>query len=543
MRPLPAALAALVATGFTFMVLEVLFLRELQITLGGTLYASSAMLASVMLGLFLGSQLFGRLSRRAKDPAALFLRLELALAVSAALTLPLLRALGTVEPWPLRFALSFAAILAPSVLAGGEIPVALQFLEPSIPRGQTGFYGGLVYGADTLGGLVGALAVPFVLLPGLGALRSAWLAAGIECAGALCLWAGARGRRPGSAAASAAILFAAFALAGKGAALDLRTAEWAVASNVPGLRLGLLHDSPYQRIELLGDLSRAASDEDPKVLRLDGVVQAAVPFHAAYRESLLVGYLSHPSPERVLVIGCGDGDQIAILLRDPRIRRLLQVELDGAVVRAARKHLSAAAAVGGIHYWEDARFELRLGDGRQFLRDTGERFDVIVADLPHAAHEGAAAFYSVEFLRLARERLRPGGLFITHVYRPDEDAPGGRRRLLAALAVAGRTAVEEFPEVRLSSPWLRTPADAQAWPAHWLFASDRPIGLTLSAARARLGELRPALRWLTLERYAIAAASLVDPKGYVGWPVSTDDRPAILFADRWSSLEPARSAP
>lgn len=540
MRPLPAALAALVSTGFTFMVLEMLFLRELQITLGGTLYASSAMLASVMLGLFLGSQLFGRLSRRAKDSGALFLRLELALAAAAMLIVPALRALGAVEPWGLRFALSFAAILVPSILAGGEVPVALQFLEASIPKGQTGFYGGLVYGADTLGGLLGALAVPFLLLPALGALRSALLASGVELAGACCLWAGVSARGRGAAAAAVALGLLVAGLSSKGAALELKTAGWAVSPPFPGIRLGYLHDSPYQRIELLGNMGEPASDANPKVLRLDGVVQAAVPFHPAYRESVLLALVSHPRPDQVLVIGCGDGDQVAVVLSDPRVKTVDQIELDEAVGRVARAHLAAAAAVGVVPGWEDPRLRFRLGDGRRHLRETPERYDLILADLPHAAHEGASAFYSAEFFRLARSRLKSGGVFITHVYRPDEDKPGGRARLLAALMIAGASAAESFAQVSLVTPWLDGAADPNAWPAHWLLASDAPIDASPAAANSRLAMLRPSPRWLTPERYASSLAAAVDPRAYPGWPVSTDDRPAILFPDRWTHLAPAR---
>ena len=539
MRPLYGALAALAATGFTFMVLEVLFLRELQITLGGTLYASSAMLASVMLGLFLGSQLFGRASRRTKDPGALFLRLELALAASAVLIIPALRALGAVEPWGLRFALSFVAILVPSVLAGGEIPVALQFLEPSIPEGQTGFFGGLVYGADTLGGLLGALAVPFLLLPSLGALRSAWLAAGVETLGALILWAGVRSLRPGAAASAVALGLLVASLESQGAALDLRTASWSGPPPIAGLRLGWLHDSPYQRIEIFGDLSRPASDANPKVLRLDGVVQAAVPFHPAYRESVLLALLSHPKPARVLVIGCGDGDQVAVVLSDPRVKQVDQIELDEAVAGVARVHLAEAAAVGKTPGWQDPRLRFRLGDGRQALREAGEPYDVILVDLPHAAHEGAAAFYSAEFFRLARARLNPGGVFITHVYRPDEDKPGGRARLLAALMIAGTTAAAAFPEVRVVSPWLDPAARPDAWPAHWLLASDVPLSASRAAVVARFALLEPKPRSMTPEGYAASFSSAADPRRAEGWPVPTDDRPAILFPDRWTRLTPA----
>ncbi|MCX5788881.1 MAG: hypothetical protein NTX64_10315, partial [Elusimicrobia bacterium] len=514
------ALTALACSGFTFMALEILFLRELQITLGGTLYASSATLASVMLGLFLGSQLFGRLSRNSPDIGAVFLRLELALAAAAAATIPALRALGTAEPWPLRYAASFAVILVPSALAGGELPVAMQFLEPAIAPGETGFATGLVYGADTLGALLGALVLPFLLLPHLGAWRSALLAAAMTLAAALPLWIFASRAKRGAAlvgGALAAILVA--GLGRTGAAFDLRTAGWVVPPPIPQLKLSLSQDTPYQRIQLFGDLRGAASDASPRVLVLDGVVENSVPTHPRFRESVLLGLVSHPDPRSVLVIGCGDGDFLQAVLTDPRVQRLTQVEIDPAVIRTAVVFLKEGGASTPA-FWQDRRLRVRIGDGRRFLDEARERYDLILSDLPHAAHEGAAAFYSAEFFKLAASRLNPGGIFMTHVYRPDEDAPGGRAKAVAALAIAARTAREAFYEVRVLSPFLRPAGADEDWAPHWLIASQSPLGASPADAARRLAKLDPKPGWLTPGAYSDAWRGAVDLGGYEGWPVS-----------------------
>ena len=535
------ALTALACSGFTFMALEILFLRELQITLGGTLYASSATLASVMLGLFIGSQLFGRLSRKSPDIGAVFLRLELALAAAAAATIPALRALGTAEPWPLRYAASFAVILVPSALAGGELPVAMQFLEPAIAPGETGFATGLVYGADTLGALLGALVLPFLLLPHLGAWRSALLAAAMTLAAALPLWIFASRARRGSALAAGAVAAVLVAGLGRsGAAFDLRTAGWVMPAPIPGLKLSFSQDTPYQRIQLFGDLNDDASDANPRVLVLDGVVENSVPTLPRFRESALLGLISHPAPRRVLVIGCGDGDFLQAILLDPRVEYLRQVELDASVIRTATVYLTEhpAFSMGGLRH--DRRHHLTIGDGRSFLQQSRETYDLILSDLPHAAHEGAAAFYSAEFFKLAASRLNPGGIFMTHVYRPDKDAPGGRAKAVAALAIAARTAREAFSEVRVISPFLRPEGADEDWAPHWLIASQTPLGASGADAARRIARLDPKPGWLTPSAYADAWLGAVDLGRYDGWPVSTDDRPAILFPELWTKLTPAR---
>ena len=50
-------------------------------------------------------------------------------------------------------------------------------------------------------------------------------------------------------------------------------------------------------------------------------------------------------------------------------------------------------------------------DARRFVRATGERYDVIVADNFHPARSGSGALYTVEHFAAVRARLADGGLF------------------------------------------------------------------------------------------------------------------------------------
>ena len=60
----------------------------------------------------------------------------------------------------------------------------------------------------------------------------------------------------------------------------------------------------------------------------------------------------------------------------------------------------------------DPRFELAVGDGRREIFVSNRRWDVVEADaiLPQTSHSGM--LYSVEFLRLVRDHLKPDGLFV-----------------------------------------------------------------------------------------------------------------------------------
>jgi hypothetical protein len=89
---------------------------------------------------------------------------------------------------------------------------------------------------------------------------------------------------------------------------------------------------------------------------------------------------------------------------------------------------------------DNPRLEVHDADARPFLRRTDRRYDLIYVD---AYHQPYVPFYlaTQEFFRLAKERLRPGGLIALNVATVPED-----RRLQRELA---GTLATVFPEVRV----------------------------------------------------------------------------------------------
>lgn len=88
----------------------------------------------------------------------------------------------------------FAALLPPTFLLGGTLPIAVQAMDDRHGRG--GLFSGALYTVNTAGAILGALAVPFLLLPGLGAARSYTLAIAASGAlGAAAWWLDLRGGR------------------------------------------------------------------------------------------------------------------------------------------------------------------------------------------------------------------------------------------------------------------------------------------------------------------------------------------------------------
>jgi len=171
--------------------------------------------------------------------------------------------------------------------------------------------------------------------------------------------------------------------------------------------------SPYQMLEVF------ETPQWGRLLRIDGRYMTSERDEFFYHEPMAhAAAIAHPAPRSALVVGGGDGGLSEELLKHPSLERLVLAELDGEVVRLARKHLQS------IHRgaFDDPRLTLRLGDGFAYMADqaaapSGARFDLIVLDLTDP-DTLAQALYTEDALRLAKALLAPGGALTLHIGSP-----------------------------------------------------------------------------------------------------------------------------
>jgi spermidine synthase len=109
-------------------------------------------------------------------------------------------------------------------------------------------------------------------------------------------------------------------------------------------------------------------------------------------------------PKSALVIGFGTGITAGAILHHPQLERRVCVELLPAVARAGELILENYKA------WSDPRMQIHIGDGRQELLRSAERYDLITLEPPPPSAEGVVNLYSTDFYKLASSRLEPNGL-------------------------------------------------------------------------------------------------------------------------------------
>ena len=165
----PFLTALLFCSGGCALVYQMMWLREFRLIFGSSTPATAAVLAIFMGGLGLGAAWFGQRVELSPNSLRLYGRLELGVAVAAAITpwlLVLTRALYVKTGGVLALGSGVAAVVhvllavlvlgIPCTLMGGTLPAAVKWVETDadVQRGAMG----ALYGGNTLGALTGVVA-------------------------------------------------------------------------------------------------------------------------------------------------------------------------------------------------------------------------------------------------------------------------------------------------------------------------------------------------------------------------------------------------
>lgn len=152
----------------------------------------------------------------------------------------------------------------------------------------------------------------------------------------------------------------------------------------------------YQTVDIY---EHGKSTNPDKIVYLDGILQSTLLGNEAYHEALVhPAMFTHTDPQRVAIIGGGEGATLKEVLKHKSVKTVKMVEIDGELVQLSKKHLpewsSCADYVGSATwcgddsraylYYEDAfawfnhRFsdELKI-DNKEYEE---EPFDVLIMD-------------------------------------------------------------------------------------------------------------------------------------------------------------------
>jgi spermidine synthase len=413
-------------SGATALGAEVVWTRLLSMLLLGTVYVFSIILAVFLVGLALGSGGGSWLIKRVRPQLALGwcqILLLFGFAWTAYMIVDVLPfwkddALLTLDPWHMYFLdlkRCLLAILPPTLFWGASFPLACAAIAK---RGEdSGRAAGAIYAANTLGGIVGALAVSLVLIPSIGSQQSERVLLIASAIGGVIVLIPIL-RRSG------------LGLVGLAASVGVACLlAWSV-DPVPGeliaygRRMALNAGQSKVLYAAEGINSSVAITEWPNntiYVNVNGHVEATTEIYDMKLQRM-VGHLPallHPNPKSVLGIGFGAGVSAGTFTRYAGIQKITICEIEPLIPPASTRFFGDADYRVAL----DPRTHIVFDDARHYLLTTTDKFDIIASDPLDVFIKGTAALYSKEYFESVKSHLNPGGMFTLYVPLYETDEP------------------------------------------------------------------------------------------------------------------------
>lgn len=427
-----ALLAAASLTGLSSFMYEVGWVRMLSLALGSSLHAFELMLSAFIGGLALGGLYVRKRLDAVAEPVRYVGWVQIFMGVAAVATLPLYDHAFTWVSWLVSTlaptasgyaiynlataAISIVIMLPAAFFAGMTLPI-MTFALLRRGHGETAV--GHVYAANTLGAIIGVVAMTHFAMPLLGLERALLLAASIDLALGVALLAllAESGRRKAllvSAAASVAAVVVSASLADfdprrlhsgvyRSAIADLGE-EREILHQADGKTASIaLHGIPGRSLTISTngkpDASITMAPGAPPTLDEPTMIFAAI-----------LGLAFHPEPREVANIGFGSGLTTHTFASSTLPEQIVTVEIEPEMVAAARGFGDRVARA-----YEDPRSQIVIDDARAYFSGVGGRYDVIVSEPSNPWVSGVAKLFSTEFYGFARRHLDEGGLLVQWV--------------------------------------------------------------------------------------------------------------------------------
>jgi len=189
---------------------------------------------------------------------------------------------------------------------------------------------------------------------------------------------------------------------------------WYTEKQTPGLGLSCkVKETLYRTKTDYQELAVLDTSQFGRMLVLDGMVQTTVADEFVYHEMIThIPMRTHPNPRNVLVIGGGDGGAVREIIKYPDLEKVTLVEIDPEVVNASKRFLPEISSS-----LEDARVNVMIADGIEYVRSHEEAFDVIIVDSTEPVGPAVGLFGSPFYEEVFRA-LKEDGILVAQTESP-----------------------------------------------------------------------------------------------------------------------------
>jgi len=405
-------------SGFTALAYEVIWGRLLVLYFFGTIYATSILLATFLLGIAGGSWIYSRYFRKAILIKFAYLEIVISLFSMIGLLVYFLFPENLVAGFSTSLfslvLLSSIMVLIPGICFGIIFPLVSDYILHR--TNSIGFTMGKIYSINTLGAIFGAFVSGFFLIPIMGLKASlvflSFLGIGIAL---IVLFISNRTTTINYIFVGSSILII-----------------FLLAFSIPSQFLGSSSfkedvQISYYEEGLSATVSVAENfDKGEKFFRIyvDGQeVAANTPVMALDSKILAhLPLLLHKNPKNALTVGFGSGGTSHSMLTHD-LEEVDVVEIEENVVKAQEFFTDLNENV-----LENNKLNVILDDARAYLSLTDKKYDIISTDCTNLRYGSNSNLYTKEYFEILKSRLNSDG--IVSVWVPVSDVREEEQKIL-----------------------------------------------------------------------------------------------------------------
>jgi len=445
--------------GVSAVMTQLALMRELLASFCGNELVLGVILGNWMLLTGLGAAL-GRAAHRLRDPALALIVAMLLVAILPPAQVVCLRVFrdvifirGALVGVAETFAASLALLAPYCLVSGCVLTLACRLMaERDAERGI-----GRVYFADSIGSIIGGLLFTFVLVRWFDHFALLCVPAFLSLGTAAAL--SVRFKRRSLCGISVAL---AMALIASITQVDVDAVS--TAKQYPGQKILFRGNSPYGRLivtDVAGQLNFIEN----------GVPLFSTRNEAHVEETIHYAMAQRPDARKVLLVSGGVSGTAREILKYAGVV-CTYVELDPLIIGAGSRFLP-----GNL---DDPRIRIVKSDGRLFIKQTEERFDVVIIDVPDPSTAQINRFFTAEFYGEVKGVLSQGGVLsfalgqyasyvspqlaqmlacanetLRRTFRQTLMIPGGRIFILASDGELTTAVASRIAEAGIATEWVR----------------------------------------------------------------------------------------
>lgn len=291
----------------------------------------------------------------------------------------------------------YLQIILIGTLVGLEIPLLTRIIENNTKNLRVTISS--IFTFDYIGGLIGSIAFPLILLPKFGYFTTAFLVGTLNLIVALIIIYGySEFIKNIKIFKVATIIIVILMFFGTIFSENIATS---IEGKLYRDKVIFSEHTKYQNIVI-------TKHKDDLRLFINGNIQFSASDEYRYHEALVHIPMSVANKrENILILGGGDGLAIREVLKYDDVKNITLVDLDEEMVNLCKTNKTISEL--NNNSLSNEKVKLVYEDAFKFLEENNELYDVIIVDLPDPNDEGLNKLYTNVFYRLCGNKLKEDG--------------------------------------------------------------------------------------------------------------------------------------